>query len=60
MMVTTRIHLAEMPPDKWDGNQFVHATGDYVYFEDGTGTTEYEGDDYIDSLDCVEETEELE
>lgn len=64
MMVVERIRMANMPFDKFENNQFVHATGYMVKLEDGSWEIEYEDMEYEDSPECKyseeEEEEELE
>ena len=42
MKAVKRIRMANMPFDKFENNQFVHATGDLVKLEDGSWEIEYE------------------
>lgn len=58
--VIKRIHLAKMPFDRWDGENFthIHATGDLCVFEDGSFELEYEDGLYSDAENCIEEWEE--
>lgn len=64
MMVVERFRMANMPFDKFENNQFVHATGDLVKLEDGSWEIEYEDMEYEDAPDCKyseeDDEEELE
>ena len=58
-MVIRRIHLNEMPFDRWiNGQRNVHATGDFIFTNMGFSGIEYEDYDIPDAPDCVEEWEE--
>lgn len=58
--VVERIKMANMPFDKFENNQFVHATGYMVELEDGSIEIEYEGEEYVDSPECKYSEEEEE
>ena len=60
MKAVKRIRMANMPFDKFENNQFVHATGDLVKLEDGSWEIEYEDQEYEDADDCIFEEEEEE
>lgn len=60
MKAVERIRMANMPFDKFENNQFVHATGDLVKLEDGSWEIEYEGEEFEDADDCIFEYEEEE
>lgn len=64
MKAIKRIRMANMPFDKFENGQFVHATGYEVKLEDGSWEIEYEGEEFEDADDCIfeyeEEEEELE
>lgn len=60
MKAVERIRMANMPFDKFENNQFVHATGDLVKLEDGSIEIEYEDQEYEDADDCIFEEEEEE
>lgn len=49
-----------MPFDKFENNQFIHATGYMVELEDGSWEIEYEDQEYEDADDCIFEEEEEE
>lgn len=57
--VVKRVLLNVMPFDKWDADKHchVHATGYMVQFEDGTWTTEFEDDNFVDAENVVFEEE---
>ena len=58
MKAIKRIRMANMPYDKFENNQFVHATGDLVTLEDGTTEIEYEDMEYEDAPGCKYSNEE--
>lgn len=58
MKAVERIRMANMPFDKFENNQFVHATGYMVELEDGSIEIEYEDQEYEDADDCIFEEEE--
>ena len=60
MKAVKRIRMANMPFDKFENNQFVHATGYMIELEDGSIEIEYEGEEYEDADDCIFEEEEEE
>lgn len=60
MKAVKRIRMANMPFDKFENNQFIHATGDMVKLEDGSWVLEYEDQEYEDADDCIFEEEEEE
>ena len=60
MKAVERIRMANMPFDKFENNQFIHATGYMVELEDGSIEIEYEGEEYVDSPECKYSEEEEE
>ena len=60
MKAVKRIRMANMPFDKFENNQFVHATGDLVKLEDGSIEIEYEDQEYEDAPGCKYSEEEEE
>lgn len=60
MKAVERIRMANMPFDKFENNQFVHATGDMVKLEDGSWEIEYEDMEFQDADGCILEYEEEE
>ena len=52
MKAVERIRMANMPFDKFENNQFFHATGDLVKLEDGSWEIEYEDMEYEDAPGC--------
>ena len=64
MKAVERIRMANMPFDKFENNQFIHATGYMVELEDGSIEIEYEDQEYEDAPDCKyseeDDEEELE
>ena len=60
MKAVKRTRMANMPFDKFENNQFVHATGYMIELEDGSIEIEYEGEEYEDADDCIFEEEEEE
>ena len=60
MKAVERIRMANMPFDKFENNQFVHATGYMIELEDGSIEIEYEGEEYEDADDCIFEEEDEE
>ena len=60
MKAVKRIRMANMPFDKFENHQFVHATGDIVQLEDGSWEIEYEDEIFEDADDCIFEYEEEE
>lgn len=60
MKAVERIRMANMPFDKFENNQFVHATGYEVKLEDGSWEIEYEDMEYEDAPGCIFEEEEEE
>ena len=60
MKAVKRIRMANMPFDKFENNQFVHATGYMIELEDGSIEIEYEDQEYEDAPGCKYEEEEEE
>ena len=58
MKAVIRIRMANMPFDKFENGQFVHATGYEVKLEDGSWEIEYEDQEYEDAPGCKYSNEE--
>lgn len=57
MKAVKRVWLKKTPLDKWTGERWVQATGYDVKLEDGRWVTEFEGDEYEDTENCIYEDE---
>ena len=57
MKAVKRVWLKKTPLDKWTGDRWIQATGYDVKLEDGRWVTEFEGDKYEDTENCIYEDE---